>query len=657
MRSDLEKAVALFNQGDLAAADDIVSRLEALNANDVEIAHFGGVVANRMGRYGVAVQRLTRAVRAQPQRAKARAALAYAFEQLGRLEEARGAFDAAIRADPRMGLAHNGMGVVLVKLGDPSAALPHFERAMALDAASIEPRLNAAHALLDLGLFEAAAQRFREAAALARNDAALKICAAGLYQAGDIEGAETMLRSLLERNPADATVRAQLALVLDEKGLEDEALAMAEGAAAAGAGDAIAQNAYGALLLRKGRHEEAAACFRKAIGLDPKLGEAIVSLASALREGGHEEEARAEMLAMEARLDAVGLARLASLYMRTGDSARSIELAERAIAKSAHLHSAHSGLAILMLRTGKLERGWREYLYRPTRGPEIIERVIGGTYPPALPKDLAGRDVLILPEQGLGDVIFFLRYAKPLADAGARLHMMRLDPKIAPMVTRSLAIDVWPDDHPVEPSTLLVYAGDLPCFVRPLIHGDVCPSLAMEPLPERVSRLRERLGPPNVPRIGFAWRAGTAPSPALGRKRVLWKDVSPAMLGGTLAGLPFQFVSIQRRPADGATRELEAALGAKVVDASDVNEDLEDMLALLSLLDGYVGVSSTNVHLLAALGRGGRILVPNPPEWRWQAAGKSPWFDDFDAYRQSADGSWREALGQLRQDLTREAKG
>ncbi|MFZ3320853.1 MAG: hypothetical protein WA190_00670, partial [Usitatibacter sp.] len=136
-----------------------------------------------------------------------------------------------------------------------------------------------------------------------------------------------------------------------------------------------------------------------------------------------------------------------------------------------------------------------------------------------------------------------------------------------------------------------------------------------------------------------------------------WKDVSPAMLGEALAGLPFQFVSIQRRPADGATRELEDALGASVVDLSDVNEDLEDMLALLSLLDGYVGVSSTNIHLLAALGRGGRILVPNPPEWRWQAAGKSPWFGDFDSYRQTPEGDWSEALGRLRQDLTREAKG
>jgi tetratricopeptide (TPR) repeat protein len=654
VRGELEKAVKLFNGGDVAAAEGIIRRIEALAPNDVEIAHFGGVVANRMGQYELAVQRLSRAVRAQPKRAKAHAALGFALEQLGRLEAARDSFDAAIKAEPGFAQAYNGKGVVLVKLGDPSAALPYFDRAISLDASSLEPRMNAAHALLDLGLFEPAARRFREAAGLARSDAVLRTCASGLFQADDVDASEKILRALLERNPSDAQARAQLALVLDAKGLDDEALAMAEAAAAAATEDAIAQNALGTILQRKERHDEAAARFRKAIALDPSYGEAIVNFALALRDAGHAGEARAEMEAMESKLDAVALARLASLYARTGDTAKGIELAERAIAKSAHLHNARAALATLLLRSGQLERGWREYLYRGTRGPEIIEQVIRGTFPPPLPRELAGRDVLILPEQGLGDVIFFLRYAKPLADAGAKLRSMRLDARLAPMLMRSLPLDVWPDDHPIASSTPIVHVGDLPYFVRPLSGTDVLPSLAIAPLPERVSRMRERLGASTAPRIGIAWRAGTAPSPVPGRRNLLWKDVVPAMLGETLRALPYQFVSIQRRPAEGATRELEEALGANVIDCSDVNEDLEDTLALLSLLDGYVGVSSTNVHLLAALGRGGRILVPYPPEWRWQSEGKSPWFGDFETYRQSVDGEWSRALARLRQDLIQE---
>lgn len=47
-----------------------------------------------------------------------------------------------------------------------------------------------------------------------------------------------------------------------------------------------------------------------------------------------------------------------------------------------------------------------------------------------------------------------------------------------------------------------------------------------------------------------------------------------------------------------------------------MNEDREDLLALLALLDDYVGVSNTNMHLLGSLGKTARVLVPNPPDWK-----------------------------------------
>lgn len=53
-----------------------------------------------------------------------------------------------------------------------------------------------------------------------------------------------------------------------------------------------------------------------------------------------------------------------------------------------------------------------------------------------------------------------------------------------------------------------------------------------------------------------------------------------------------------------------------------VNDDLEQMLALPSMIDDYIGVSNTNMHLCAAVGRSARVPVPSPAEWRWMAAGR-----------------------------------
>ena len=85
---------------------------------------------------------------------------------------------------------------------------------------------------------------------------------------------------------------------------------------------------------------------------------------------------------------------------------------------------------------------------------------------------------------------------------------------------------------------------------------------------------------------------------------------------------------------------------------SHLNENLLEMHALLRLLDDYIGVSNTNVHLMASQKKSGRILVPSPPEWRWMNTGNSsPWMPNFTLYRQDKTGDWNNAIKQLEHDL------
>ena len=86
---------------------------------------------------------------------------------------------------------------------------------------------------------------------------------------------------------------------------------------------------------------------------------------------------------------------------------------------------------------------------------------------------------------------------------------------------------------------------------------------------------------------------------------------------------------------------LEEALGAPVHDASFANGELDDILALMSAVDDYVGVSNTNTHLRAGTGGAMRVLVPHPPEWRWGLQGdRSPWFPTARVERQQLNGRW-----------------
>ena len=110
-------------------------------------------------------------------------------------------------------------------------------------------------------------------------------------------------------------------------------------------------------------------------------------------------------------------------------------------------------------------------------------------------------------------------------------------------------------------------------------------------------------------------------------------------------------MSLQRGPTKEDLAAIRSATGAVVHDLSALNEDLAEMLALLDVLDEYVAVSNTNVHLRAGLGRTARVLVPYPPEWRWMLEGRSQWFPSFPVYREPASRGWSQPLAQLRSEL------
>jgi hypothetical protein len=187
----------------------------------------------------------------------------------------------------------------------------------------------------------------------------------------------------------------------------------------------------------------------------------------------------------------------------------------------------------------------------------------------------------------------------------------------------------------------------------------VPPPLALPPLAERVAEVRRRLaaiGKP--PYVGITWRGGTPPSEQRMAFWALFKEIGIAPLAAALHDIPGTFIALQRKPAPGEIDALAHALGRPVHDFTDLNEDLEGMLALLAQIDEYIGVSNTNMHLRASVGRTGRVLVPSQPDCRWMYAGRSSvWFPGFTVYRQSPRGDWITALADLKRDLARQLAG
>jgi hypothetical protein len=303
---------------------------------------------------------------------------------------------------------------------------------------------------------------------------------------------------------------------------------------------------------------------------------------------------------------------------------------------------AHFNYAQASLLLENYAEGWRHYRYR-----HYIQGQPALFPQQPLPEDLSGKKLLLRFDQGLGDELFFLRFAPQLKERGARLAYCS-SRKLYPLLQGLSFLDELFIDIPTDGFDMTLSIGDLPYLVGMNDRNDIPASLELTPsrtMTERVQQYLASLGMP--PYIGLSWRGGT-----IGRSK-LFKEIPLAELARAVRGVNATFVSLQRIPGAEETAELANLLGAPVHDASAMNDDLPAMLALLALLDNYVGVSNTNMHFTACLGKTARVLIPSPPEWRWQTEGEeSAWYPKFKVYRQYPTGDWSACMRRLASDLS-----
>ena len=572
---------------------------------------------------------------------------AFHHYQAARPSEAAAACEAVLKAQPNLAPALHLLGAIRLKQGAAPDAVKLLERAARAEPRNPETLNTLASARADAGDLAGAVETY-ERAILLKPD-----YAQALYNQGNA------LRRL--GRPADAVARYRRALDIQHYPHALNNLAMA-------------LNELGVALSGKDRHDEALAAFAEALAIRPDEPDIRVNYANALAASGEWLEARDrfnEILADEpgcaAALTGLGnclkndgdLGGARACYRRSIASEPSADAwnnigevekhlgnwrdAEAAYDRAAALSPANRdllfGRALVRLATGRFAGGFADYRARPA-----IQDASGLTRAP-LSADLTGRRVHVRWDQGLGDELFFLRFLPALRARGAWVAY-EPDPRLAPILARAgIADHIGPPHGHVD---CRVTVGDLPHVLGFADADPAPPSIVLEALPERVAEIRAALtafGPP--PYLAVTWRAGTA-----GDKKALFKEVGRDALAAALQPYRGTVVAVQRRPQPGEVAGFAAALGRPVLDLCACNDDLEAILALIGGVDGYVCVSNTNVHLRAALGRTSRVLVPNPPEFRWMAQGASPWFPGTPVYRQGVDGDWAAALAQLSTDLS-----
>jgi tetratricopeptide (TPR) repeat protein len=436
--------------------------------------------------------------------------------------------------------------------------------------------------------------------------------AIALHQRGEPESALALYREVLEERPDNAVAQHFVGVIHYQRGEIAEALPLLERSAARQPSEPEFRNNLGLALLAADREADASIEFRAALALKPQHAVAWNNLG----------------LALQAQNQLPG----------------AIDAFRRAIALDALFVRARWNLALCLLLDRQFAEGWREYEARLAI-PEFggSRRSLSG--PTWNGDDISGRTLMLSVEQGLGDSVQFVRYARLIAQRGGRC-VIRCPRMLAPLLETIPGVAaVSAEDEPAPR-----YDVHLPLLSAPRILGTTADTIPADVPYVSVSEAYRRaaraaIDRAGAPRIGLCW-AGS-PVNANDRNRSLALSALAPLL--ELPGIAW--FSLQAGPA---AAQLEAMPAARRVAPLPPETPLIATAALVAELDLTITVDTAIAHLAGALAKPAWVLLPFAPDWRWQLDREdSPWYPTLRLFRQPRARDWTSVIERVRAALAR----
>lgn len=716
---------------------------------DPDALYLLGAAHYRCGELASAEARLKQAIAADGATAGFHATLGNVLQDRGALDEAIKAYRRALRLHPGLAEAHNDLGTAYFARGDSARALESYRRAAALRPANAVAWANLGAVYRKLGLAGEARKAMqqelfqrmkslvfragktpaeeeldrgnprlaarligeqpagaRERALLEQAERSLVLSAAerslasspppylqgeALLREGRHGEAEAAYREALGADPGHVPAWIRLADLLRSSGRIDEAEACAAAALERDDESAAAWHAAGMVLKEKGRTDLAIERFEQALRLEPKRVQAMREIGGILRYENRIGEAEkrfreglrlrpddealtidlAQVLADQMRYDeafallervlrrdpgsALALATKGVLLDLTGRPGEAREVLGAALARDPANVDIGYNLAICRLRHHEFAEGWQGFELR-RRKHNFIGRYRKFPFAEWAGEPLAGRTILVYPEQGLGDELMYGSCIPQLA-AQAGHVALECDPKLGELFTRSFPqctviarrrtfVNDWVNHIEPRPE-YQVPIGSLPNHFRRRIEDFPQHPGFLKADPAKVANWKARLealGP--GPKIGLSWQGGVGHT---GRAR---RSLSLEQLAPVLRRPGAHFVSLQYTDVKNEVKDLGEKESISVHHWQEAIEDYDETAALVCALDRVLTVCTAIVHLAGSLGRPAIVMVPFGSDWRYGASGeRMAWYPSVRLLRQQRIGDWSGVLEEASRSL------
>lgn len=548
--------------------------------------------------------------------------MGFLMAQSGRFAESIDWFQRAIRVNPLYGDLYGNLGFAQHSLGQFDDAVRSYERALQLNPNDTNSLCNLSNTLKAQGKVDAAIERLQRAIRLNPNDATLhNNLGTALKAQGNLDQAIACYQQALRIDPNDTSAHCNMGTALMSQARLDAAVDSFHRALKLNPRLHVAHSNLGATLQKQEKLDEAAASYRRALDLVPNYAESHNNLGTLLQKQMKCEQAIASY--------------------------------RQAINLVPDYAEARYNLGTALLQTGDFTSGWQEYEFRVKTIPllELNRPKWDGS-------SLAGRRILLLAEQGLGDTLQFIRYA-PLLKAQGGHVIVASQPALMELLKWCPGIDEIIEQPKSADSPLPHFDVYLHLISLSGAFGTTLDSIPnqvpyLQPATDLVAQWRHRLGHGDDLKVGIAWQGNRAnPRDAIRSHRLAELEQI-----GKIPGI--KLFSLQK--GDGREQIQQLAGRMSVTDFTDqmsaTNGPFLDLTAMMSSLDLVISADTSIAHLAAALGRPVWLALNHSSDWRWlRDREDSPWYPTMKIFRQPSAGDWRNVFGRMEDALRGKVEG
>jgi tetratricopeptide (TPR) repeat protein len=412
-----------------------------------------------------------------------------------------------------------------------------------------------------------------------------------------------------------------------------EALAAADCALARAAQNPDAHYQRGVALMGLERAADALVSFDAAL---TRRGEVAIraARANALASVGRLDEALADIdvALAQAPYKADYLVRRAYVLNAMDRPEEALVAYDRVLAQRPDDVDAAYGKADVLLSLGDFEQGLEFYEARLRL--KSAKPMARSSAPLWRGEDLKGKTLLLIAEQGFGDLFQFCRFAPVLAARGARV-IIQERPSTLALLGSLQGVDSVVSIR--EPSPAADFHAPIAGLMRTLgVRADSIPASIpyLHAKPECVAAWRARLPLSPQRRIGIAW-SGVATHAAQALRSLDEKALRQ------LVDADADFVSLQLEQSAVLT-------AAGVPQFGEALRDFADLAALIETLDLVISIDTGVAHLAGALGKPVWIMLAHRADWRWMRNREdTPWYPQARLFRQSARGDWAGVIARV----------